>query len=131
MGCTGTLGQGADRIVNLVNQTTTHELFSVLREARALVTGDSGPMHVAVALGTPVVAIHGPTHPEINGPYLASRAAIVRQPLACSPCYRLDRVANCPLGHTLCQRLIGPETVYGALRALLAECHTPALREPS
>jgi hypothetical protein len=40
----------------------------------------------------------------------------VRHALPCAPCYRLDRVADCPLGHTLCQRLIAPDDVLEAIR---------------
>jgi heptosyltransferase-1/heptosyltransferase-2 len=70
-------------------------------------------------LRKPVVAIHGPTDPAINGPFLAERAIVVRRSLPCSPCYRLGRVADCPLGHTLCQRLIEPQTVHAAVQRLL------------
>ena len=104
---------------NLVDRTTLPELFAVIERASVFVSGDSGPMHAAVALGRPAVAIHGPTDPAINGPYHAGNALVVRHTLPCSPCYRLDRPANCPLGHTLCQRLIHPDAVYEAVNTLL------------
>jgi hypothetical protein len=54
---------------------------------------------------------------------MAHDAAIVRHPLPCSPCYRLGRVARCPLGHTLCQRLISPDAVYAACTAVRVQEH--------
>jgi lipopolysaccharide heptosyltransferase II len=107
------------RIVDMVNKTTLPELVALIDRADVFVSGDSGPMHAAVARRRPVVAIHGPTDPRVNGPFKAERVVVVRHPLPCSPCYRLGRVADCPLGHTLCQRLIEPETVYAAVRRLL------------
>lgn len=107
--------------VNLVGQTSVPELLALLDEAAVVVSGDSGPVHLAVALGRPTVAIHGPTDPAILGPYDLSQATVVRHPLPCSPCYSLKSIAICPLGHTLCQRLISPATVYQGVRAALNE----------
>ena len=111
------------RVINAVNETSLPELVALSDRADVVVSGDSGPMHVAVARGRPTVAVHGPTDPGINGPFGAERAIVVRHSLACSPCYRLGRVANCPLGHTLCQRLIAPHAVYDAVRDLLDVAH--------
>ena len=75
------------RPIDLTNRTALRELVALIAEARAMVTNDSGPMHIAAAVGTPVVAIFGPTHPDRTGPrgpghrVLAGRAP-------CSPCYR-------------------------------------------
>ncbi|HEX2034594.1 MAG TPA: glycosyltransferase family 9 protein [Chloroflexota bacterium] len=120
------------QVVDLVGQTTLPELLAVLERADAVVSGDSGPLHLAVALGRPVVAIHGPTDPAISGPYLAdgadaTRQVVVRHELPCAPCYTLERVADCPLGHTLCQRLIEPARVYQAVSTLLKGSPTPRL----
>ncbi|MGH2370929.1 MAG: glycosyltransferase family 9 protein, partial [Chloroflexota bacterium] len=106
-------------IVDLVGKTSVLELLAVLERASVVVSGDSGPLHLAVALHCPTVGIFGPTDPRISGPYQAPNAVVVRHDLPCSPCYRLDRVADCPLGHTLCQRLITPNAVYHAVRATL------------
>ncbi|MBI3970962.1 MAG: lipopolysaccharide heptosyltransferase II [Chloroflexi bacterium] len=110
---------GARDAVDLTGKTSVPELLATLERAGVVVSGDSGPMHLAVGLGRPTVAIHGPTDPRIDGPYNLSKATVVRHHLACSPCYRLDAVADCPLGHTLCQWLNTPDTVYRAVRAWL------------
>jgi lipopolysaccharide heptosyltransferase II len=60
-------------------------LAALLGRLDVLVTGDTGPMHLAAAMGTPVVALFGPSHVERYGP-LASRQRIVRVDLPCSPC---------------------------------------------
>jgi ADP-heptose:LPS heptosyltransferase len=76
-------------------------------------------MHLAVALRRPTVSIHGPTDPAISGPYGPSGSS-VRAEVPCSPCYRLERPADCPLGHTLCQWLITPRMVLDEVREALA-----------
>jgi lipopolysaccharide heptosyltransferase II len=111
-------GACTPRPLDLVGRTTLHELLALLERAAVFVSGDSGPVHFAVALGRPVVAIYGPTDPVVYGPYQARKGAVVRHALPCSPCYRLDRVADCPLGHTLCQRLIPPDDVLAAIRSV-------------
>jgi heptosyltransferase I len=75
------------RPVDLVNRTSLRELVALIAGARAMVTNDSGPMHVAAAVGTPVVAIFGPTHPERTGPYGPGHRVLSQQS-TCSPCFR-------------------------------------------
>jgi heptosyltransferase I len=75
------------RPVDLVNRTTLPELVALIADARALVTNDSGPMHVAAAVGTPVVALFGPTDPERTGPYGPGHHVLARR-ATCSPCFR-------------------------------------------
>ena len=104
---------------NLVGRTSLIELAQTLAGADVFVTADSGPMHIATALRTPVVAIFGPTDPTIYQPFQAERAIVVRHVVPCQPCYRLDRVADCPLGHTRCQWGLLPEKVHRAVRELL------------
>jgi len=108
----------ADRMtdppIDLTGSTTLKELAAVLGEARVLLTNDSGPMHVAAAVGRPVVAIFGPTNPKRTGPYgpghrvLAGRAA-------CSPCYRRRCVYDRASAAMLCLTNITPETVFDEL----------------
>ena len=83
---------------------------AVLRRCRVLVSGDTGPMHLATAVGTPVVALFGPTV-ELFGffPYHA-RATILERPLACRPCSSKGG-PHCPLGHHRCLTDIMPEEV--------------------
>jgi ADP-heptose:LPS heptosyltransferase len=61
-------------------------LAAVLARADLVITVDSGPMHIAAALGTRVLALFGPTDPERTGPLGGGR--VLRRPLPCSPCLR-------------------------------------------
>lgn len=71
----------------LVGKTDLLELAAVLKEAAVVIGPDSGPLHMAAVMGTPVVGLYGPTDPECTGPYgETARALYVKQP--CSPCYR-------------------------------------------
>jgi ADP-heptose:LPS heptosyltransferase len=116
-------GAGGGRVdpalIDLGGRTSLPALLALLERADASVSGDSGPLHLAVAVDCPVLAIHGPTDPGQSGPYRARRALVLRHDLPCSPCYTLQQVADCPLGHTLCQRLVSPENAFHALLSLL------------
>ena len=79
----GRLAQGAR---NLAGQTDLFELAEWYRRCAVVVTNDSGPMHLAAAVGTPVVAIFGPTHPALTGPY-GSGHTVLRAALPCAPCF--------------------------------------------
>jgi lipopolysaccharide heptosyltransferase II len=102
----------------LAGQTSVGELLGVLERAALVVSGDSGPLHLAAALGVPVVAIHGPSDPRISGPR-SRRAAVVRLNLPCSPCYDATYPAECPLGHHRCMRDLTSARVAGAVEPLL------------
>lgn len=85
----------ADEIVSLSNgkalslagKTDLLDLIEVLRQARFVVSNDSGPMHIAAALGIPVFAIFGPTDPLRTGPY-GKGHTIIRPGLSCAPCFK-------------------------------------------
>ena len=81
-------------------------LAGVLARLAVLVCNDSGPMHVAAMVGTPVVALFGPTDPQRTGP-LGDRHVVVSLKLECAPCGE----PVCPLGHTACLRDLEVETV--------------------
>jgi ADP-heptose:LPS heptosyltransferase len=83
------------------------DLAASLEAARLFVGGDSGPLHVASLVGTPVVQILGPTHPVENRPWAATPWRRVCIPVACSPCRR-----GCAAAH--CLRVIPPELVARA-----------------
>lgn len=102
-----------------------HELVAVLAGAEAVVAGDTGPLHVAAALGRPVVGIYGPTDPAQTGPR-GPRVAVVRRPVPCGPCYDLRGPAECKLPErsVACMRDLGVDGVLGALLAVLG--HRPA-----
>ncbi|GMV96137.1 MAG: hypothetical protein AMXMBFR83_05050 [Phycisphaerae bacterium] len=104
------------RLVNLAGKTTPAELIALVEGAAVVVMHDSGPMHLATALGKPMVAIYGPTSPRRTGPY-RDPAAVVRLDLPCSPCY-LKRVADCPHQHR-CMRELSPDVVMARVNRLL------------
>jgi heptosyltransferase-2 len=113
---TGLTGQlPGEPVINLAGQTTLRELAAVLQTCRLLLTNDSGPMHLAAAVGTPVVVPFGSTSPEMTGPILSPGAEVLRAPgIPCSPCFRRE----CPVDFR-CMKNITPETVTAAaLRAL-------------
>jgi heptosyltransferase II len=91
----------------------TPERFGEL--ARALVTNDTGPMHLAAALGTPVLALFGATDPIVSGPRGPGRAVVVMDPEPCSPCFLRD----CPIPGHPCLTKIGAPRVFRAALALL------------
>src|SRR5207247_7538000 len=70
--------------IDLMGQTTLKELIALLRRARLLVTNDSGPMHLAAAVGTPVIALFGPTDLARTGPYGAGHT-VLRTAAPCTP----------------------------------------------
>jgi lipopolysaccharide heptosyltransferase II len=93
------------------------ETGAVLKLARAVVSGDTGVMHRATGVGTPVVALFGPTV-EPFGFFPYSKAATVLQlPLPCRPCSSQGS-ARCPLGHHRCLREILPVSVQQAVRGV-------------
>jgi 3-deoxy-D-manno-octulosonic-acid transferase/heptosyltransferase-1 len=73
--------------VNLEGQTSLRELAFVYRLSALVVTTDSGPMHIAAAVGTPTVALFGPTDPRRTGPYGPGHT-VIRKGMMCSPCFR-------------------------------------------
>jgi len=98
--------------LNLAGRTTLRELCALLKLCRLLLTNDTGPMHVAAAVGTPVVAVFGSTSPELTGPGLPgdSPHQILRSNAACSPCFR--RV--CPIDFR-CMTSISVQRVVDAI----------------
>ena len=97
--------------LNLGGATSLRQLAALLRRTNLLVTNDSGPMHLAAALGTPVVAIFGPTDPRRVGPY-GDGHFVLRKAVDCSRCNR-NRCAR----EGACMKAIEVDEVVDAVRA--------------
>lgn len=100
-------------VVDLVGRSALRQLAALIDLADCVVCHDSGPMHIAAALGKPTVAVFGPTDPARTGPY-SHAASVVTHPIECAPCYR--RV--CPYQHHGCMQRLDVETVLAQVRAV-------------
>ena len=106
------------RLLDLVGQAPLVDLAAVLTRLEVLVTGDTGPMHLAAAVGTPVVAIFGPTDPARYAP-LISRSVVLHANLWCRPCHRTRRPPRrCRQGTPDCLNGVATEDVVAAVRSL-------------
>jgi lipopolysaccharide heptosyltransferase II len=105
----------------LTGETTVEELLAVLARCDLVVSGDSGPLHLAVALGRPTVSIYGPTDPAIYGPAPrpGQAAIVIRRGLGCSPCYTLRATAECPYGRPSCMLDVPVSRVLRAVTEVL------------
>jgi 3-deoxy-D-manno-octulosonic-acid transferase/heptosyltransferase-1 len=101
---------------NLAGQTSLKMLAAIYRHSALLVTTDTGPMHLAAAVGTPVVALFGPTAPWRTGPF-GDGHQVVRTAPACSPCFK----RRCDEYRCRCMTDITVEMVYSAVCQLLRE----------
>ncbi len=110
---------------NLVGKTSLAELITELRACHLLLTNDTGTMHLAAALGVPVVAIFGSTEPSLTGP-LGAQHRIIRHHVPCSPCFKRE----CPFGHYQCMTGISVERVTAAVTQALQERHSDPLEVP-
>jgi len=95
------------------------ETGALLARARVLVSGDTGVMHMATGVGTPVVALFGPTVEQFGFFPYSSRAAVLQRRLDCRPCSAMGS-AHCPMGHHRCLDDIAPEEVAAAVARLVA-----------
>ncbi len=103
------------RCVAAAGRTSLVDAVDLLAACRAVVSNDSGLMHVAAAVARPLVAVYGSTSPAFTPP-LGERVAVAHIELDCRPCFQRE----CPLGHLNCLVQLRPEAVVRTLDALIA-----------
>jgi heptosyltransferase II len=111
----------AEHCINLAGKTSLNEAFALIAGAHAVISNDSGLMHVAAAFGVPQVALFGSSSP-LHTPPLNDKAHVLwlkndpgyQPPLDCSPCFERE----CPLGHTRCLVDLAPGRVVAALSSV-------------
>jgi len=104
------------RVFVAAGKTTVKQVAALIERCDMLVCNDSGLMHAAVAVGTPVVAVYGPTDIRRTAP-LGAMHRVIRHELPCSPCFKLegdDQVHLCP--HHDCLMTITPDEVYQVIK---------------
>jgi len=112
------VGRSGGRAVNASGKLTLRQSAALIGQASALVTNDSAPLHLATAMGTPIVALFGPTVTEFGfGPVRAGDVALGVDGLQCRPCSS-HGPPHCPLGHHRCMREITVEAVLAAIEEI-------------
>jgi lipopolysaccharide heptosyltransferase I len=98
------------KAISMAGKTGLGELISLVRDARYVITNDSGPMHIAAAAGVPVVALFGPTNPVRTGPYGDNHVVLAAE-VSCAPCYKKA------CRSMRCMEAISVESVLQAVRS--------------
>ncbi len=104
--------------INLAGKTSLPQLAALLQRANLLISGDSGPIHMATALGIPIIGIYGPTNPSLSGP-VSPDATVLRSTIWCSPCYNMKDPADCRFYTTQCMKNITPTQVFEVVQSKL------------
>ncbi len=113
----GAVAARAPEAKNLCGRTSLAELAALIGRCEVAITNDSGPMHMAVALGRPTVTVFGPTDALWIGPYRRNDSVATAN-VACAPCY-LRQLKHCSHGHR-CMQSVAAETVTTLARRLMA-----------
>jgi heptosyltransferase-2 len=103
------ISRGLPNITDLTGKTSLGQLMELLSKLTGLVTNDTGTMHLADFLGTPLVALFGSTEPSLTGPR-GPRSVVIRQKAECSPCF----LRECPIDFR-CMQDIPMEKVIEAV----------------
>jgi lipopolysaccharide heptosyltransferase II len=106
--------------LDFTGKTTIPQLAALLARCDLVISGDSGPLHLAGAVGRPVIALHGPTDPGLSGP-VSKEATVLRLGIWCSPCYDASYWAVCRFFNPVCMKAITPDQVFAAARARLGQ----------
>lgn len=102
------------RVISLCGKTSLDTLAVILKRARLLLSNDSGPVHLAASQKTNILAVFGPTSPEVTGPVSDGAAWIVRKDVGCEvPCYYRD------CNYRVCMDWISPEEVFEKTKEML------------
>lgn len=100
------------KLINLCGKTSVNQLACLIKKCAVFISGDSSPLHIAAAMGTPIIALFGPTDPRRHLPPAKDYIAI-RKDISCSPCYK----SKCK--SRKCMELITPEEVLEAIERLI------------
>ncbi|MDD5435358.1 MAG: lipopolysaccharide heptosyltransferase II [Nitrospira sp.] len=100
-------------VLNMAGKTSVRELMALIARCRLIITNDSGPMHIAAALGIPVTAIFGSTDPGLSGP-IGNRHIIIKKDISCSPCF----LRTCPTD-LRCMDMISVEDVLEGVKEVI------------
>ena len=102
----------ARKPVVLAGKTNLGELVALLQRASVVISGDSGPLHLANSVGTSVIGLFGPTHPSVTGPRGSGKSMVIRHEMGCNikPCYHL----KCP--DNVCMKAITVNHVIQKIR---------------
>lgn len=114
--CLDIAQRAGGRVLNLAGKTSLRQFMALLRLCRVLLTNDTGPMHLAAALGTPVVVPFGSTAPELTAPGLPDdpRHRLLKSAAPCSPCFR----RTCPIDFRCMLGITVDQVVAAVLEAL-------------
>jgi heptosyltransferase-1 len=104
---------------NLTGKTSIRQLVALLERAKLVIAGDTGPMHIAAALGKPLVTMYGPTDPVMTGPF-DRLDTVVRLDIPCSPCF--SRACS----HQSCLKWLGIEPILSLAERQLSGLHLTA-----
>jgi heptosyltransferase-3 len=110
---------GTTRVANLAGRLSTPELAAVFAQAAVVVSNDSGPMHIAAAMGAPTLGLFGPETPVMYGP-IGLRARALYRPPPCSPCINVhdNKLSSCIWGEAQCLVGLSVDEVHEAALAL-------------
>ncbi|MEW5894590.1 MAG: glycosyltransferase family 9 protein [Candidatus Omnitrophota bacterium] len=104
-------------VIDLTGVLTLGQSAALFSKSRVVVTNDGGPLHMSVAAGTPTVSIFGPVDERVYGPYPSAGHKVVCSNIACRPCYRRFRVAQCD--HISCLKKLDTDQVFRAVEGFL------------
>ena len=109
--------------INAVGRTSLNQLAALIKRCSVFISLDSAPMHIAAAVGAPIVAIFGPTDPKRHVPPAEKHVVVIKKDLKCSPCYK-------PSCRDLrCMKEISVDEIIEAVNNFLP-CHSPVNRMP-